>query len=67
MTDQTTRDADLTADEVLNRKMIDALTPGAIVELDPDEAEKLGAFHEDALTEAEALESAADLLESKER
>lgn len=57
---------EMTAAEVLDRKMIDVLIPGAVIELDPDEAEQLGAFHEDALTEAEALESTADLLDPKE-
>jgi hypothetical protein len=70
MTDQLTNSqglADMTAAEVLEQKMIDALTPGAVIELDPEEAEQLGAFHEDALTEAEAMESAADLLDPQER
>jgi hypothetical protein len=31
--------------------------------MDPDEAELVGAFQEDALSEAEAKESTADLLE----
>jgi hypothetical protein len=54
---------ELTAEAVLNEKLTDLLTPGCIVEFDPDEAERLGAFEEDALSEAEALESSLDLQE----
>ena len=63
---QTGAPADLTARDVLQQKLIDAMTPGAVVEFDPDEAEQAGAFVEDALTEAEALESTADLLDARE-
>ena len=45
------------ATEVLREKMADALTPGFQVELDPDEAERVGAFLEDVLTEQDAAES----------
>lgn len=34
--------------------------PGAIVQVDPDEAESLGAFVEDALTPEEAWDANAD-------
>lgn len=64
MTANTTADAtvtDLTADEVLNQKLRDAMIPGFVVEFDPDEAERAGAFVEDALTADEALEGALDL------
>jgi hypothetical protein len=44
----------------LNEKMMDAMTPGYQVECDPDEAERAGAFVEDALSEQDALESAVD-------
>jgi hypothetical protein len=54
---------ELTAEAVLNEKLTDLLIPGCIVEFDPDEAERLGAFEEDALSEAEALESSIDLQE----
>lgn len=47
--------------EVLRSKLTDAMTPGFIAELDPAEAEAAGAFEEHALTEADALESAADM------
>lgn len=44
----------------VNAKLADALVPGFQVEFDPDEAEAAGAFEEDALSEADALDSAAD-------
>ena len=46
--------------EVLQSKLNDAMTPGFIVEFDPAEAEAAGAFEENALSEADALESCAD-------
>ncbi|WP_226669027.1 conjugal transfer protein TraD [Microbulbifer aggregans] len=42
----------------LKGKLEDLEVPGAVIEMNPDEAEQLGAFQEDALTEEEALESA---------
>jgi hypothetical protein len=48
--------------EVIEEKLNDALTPGFQAEFDPDEADYAGAFVEDALCEADALESAADIL-----
>ncbi|MFA5922421.1 MAG: conjugal transfer protein TraD [Methylococcaceae bacterium] len=47
--------------DILAEKLTDAMIPGAIVEFDPDEAERMGAFQEDALDEADALESSIDL------
>jgi len=47
--------------DVLAEKLTDAMVPGAIVEFDPEEAEKIGAFKEDALTEQDALDSGIDL------
>ena len=47
--------------DVLAEKLTDAMIPGAMVEFDPDEAERIGAFQEDALDEADALESSIDL------
>lgn len=48
--------------DALHEKLSDAeTTPGFVVEFDPDEAEKAGAFVEDALSESEALESSSDL------
>ncbi len=46
--------------DVLTEKLVDAMVPGAVVEFDPDEAERIGAFSEDALDEADALESVID-------
>lgn len=37
------------------------MAAGVVVEVDPDEAEAMGAFEETALTEAEAWESNADI------
>lgn len=37
--------------EVLQEKLADAEIPGARIEFDPDEAERVGAFAEDALSE----------------
>jgi len=50
--------------DVLAEKLADAMVPGAIVEFDPEEAERAGAFVEDALSESDALESDIDLLEN---
>ena len=46
--------------QVIAQKLIDAQTPGFQAEFDPDEAELLGAFTEDALSETEALASSID-------
>ena len=48
----------------LNEKLIDALTPGVVVEFDPQEAEKAGAFVEDALSQQDAAESDIDLVDA---
>lgn len=42
-------------------KLRDAGTPGFMAEFDPDEAQRAGAFVEDALTEEDAMAGAADL------
>jgi len=48
--------------EVLHEKLDDAATPGFHqAEFDPDEAERAGAFEEDALSEEDALNSVTDL------
>jgi len=47
-------------DEVLVNKLADAMIPGLEVDFDPDEAERAGAFIEDAITEADALDSCID-------
>lgn len=50
--------------QVIAQKLVDAQTPGFQAEFDPDEAELLGAFKEDALSEVEALDSSIDQPES---
>lgn len=52
------------ANDVLREKLIDALTPGYQAEFDPDEAERAGAFVEDALSERDAAESDIDLVDA---
>ena len=46
---------------ILSQNLDDALTPGVMVEVDPAEAEALGAFEETALSEQDAWEANADL------
>ena len=50
-----------TATEALREKLTDAQTPGYQAEFDPEEAERAGAFVEDALSEQDAAESGDDL------
>jgi hypothetical protein len=50
-------DADLT----LHEKLLDALVPGFAAEFDPGEAQRAGAFVEDALNETDAADSTIDL------
>lgn len=50
-----------TSPPILSRNLDDALTPGVLVEVDPAEAEALGAFEETALSEQDAWEANADL------
>ena len=45
----------------LREKLNDAATPGYQAEFDPEEAERAGAFVEDALSEQDAAESGDDL------
>ncbi len=47
-------------DALLREKLMDALTPGLMIEFDPDEACQAGAFVEDALSEADAIDSGLD-------
>ena len=49
------------ATEALREKLTDAQTPGYQAEFDPEEAERAGAFVEDALSEQDAAESGDDL------
>jgi hypothetical protein len=57
----TTIDRETAAADVLNEKLSDAeMSPGFEVEFDPEEADRAGAFEEDALSEADALASSVD-------
>ena len=47
-------------DPVISQSLDDLLIPGVIVEVDPDEADRMGVFEEDALDEATAWESNPD-------
>ncbi|WP_367899688.1 conjugal transfer protein TraD [Xanthomonas oryzae] len=47
----------------LSEKLADAETPGFQAEFDPEEAERAGAFVEDALNEQDASASGDDLVE----
>jgi hypothetical protein len=54
-------DKETAAADALNEKLNDAeMSPGYAVEFDPDEADRAGAFEEDALSEADALASSVD-------
>ena len=46
--------------EIIQEKLLDAEIPGFQAEFDPLEAERLGAFTEDALSEQDALDSTID-------
>lgn len=50
-------------DDLLKDKLDDAMVPGNVVEFDPPEAERVGAFEEDALSEDDAMDSAIDNLD----
>ncbi|QOJ24439.1 MAG: conjugal transfer protein TraD [Gammaproteobacteria bacterium] len=56
--DAETNNPDIT--EIIQEKLLDAEIPGFQAEFDPLEAERLGAFAEDALNEQDALESNID-------
>ena len=49
------------ADATLPERLDDMTGPGVVVVVDAAEAEAMGAFQEDALTEAEAWDANADL------
>ncbi len=49
------------AKQALADKLKNTSVPGYQVAFDPNEAEQLGAFTEDALSESDAMDSAADL------
>ena len=57
-TDAETNNSDI--QEVIQEKLLDAEIPGFQAEFDPLEAERLGAFTEDALSEQDALDSTID-------
>jgi hypothetical protein len=46
--------------DVVTEKLADAETPGYQAEFDPVEADRAGAFAEDAISEADAIDSAGD-------
>jgi hypothetical protein len=46
---------------VISKSLADFTTPGVVVELDPDAADRAGAFLDDALDEDAAWESNSDL------
>lgn len=47
---------------VISQNVDDMLIPGVIVEVDPDMADRLGAFEDDALDDDAAWESNIDLI-----
>lgn len=51
---------DATLDDVIAEKLEDLMIPGFIAEVTPIEAEIMGAFSEDALSEEDAKEAAYD-------
>jgi hypothetical protein len=55
-----TFDDEANAATALAEKLIDAQTPGLLVEFCPDEASTVGAFIEDALSEEDATQSCLD-------
>lgn len=62
--EQSTFDDQANAAEALREKLDDAMTPGYQTEFDPEEADTVGAFVEDALSEEDAAESDADLVDA---
>ncbi len=62
--DETPFDEAANAAEALREKLADLMNPGYQAEFDPDEAERAGAFVEDALSEEDAAESDADLVDA---
>lgn len=48
---------------IVSRSLTDIAIPGVSVEVDQDEAARLGAFAEDAITEADAHDSKEDICE----
>lgn len=60
--DQVIFDDEGNSSSATREKMTDILTPGYQAEFDPLEADNVGAFVEDAMSELDALESTDDLL-----
>nr|CAJ43351.1 TraD protein [uncultured bacterium] len=54
-------DAETASAELVNEKLADARLPRYQAEFDAEEAERAGAFNEDALDESSAVESGDDL------
>lgn len=50
-------------DNIVRQKLAQAQIPGCVIEFEPDEAEQVGAFQDDALTLEDVWASAPDLLE----
>lgn len=48
---------------ILSTDLREFLTPGVMVEVEPEEAESLGAFEENALDDASAWEANTDVVE----
>jgi len=46
--------------DIISKKLEDLVIPGFLVEVSPIEADMMGAFVEDALSEDEAMEAAYD-------
>ncbi len=46
--------------DVVREKLADSETPGYQAEFDPIEADRAGAFSEDAISEADAIDGAGD-------
>ncbi|SAL62501.1 conjugal transfer protein TraD [Caballeronia humi] len=63
--DETSFDDEANSAAALREKLADAETPGFQAEFDPDEAARAGAFVEDALSEADALDTAIDLIDAQ--
>jgi hypothetical protein len=64
--DETRFDDEANAAAALREKLADAeTTPGFQAEFDPDEAARAGAFAEDALSEADALDTDLDLADAQ--
>ena len=51
---------DQAAAAAMNAKLADSEVPGTAIDFDPDEAERAGAFDEDAVDAADAADSAFD-------